>query len=87
MEYKNLGTTGLKVSSLCMGTMTFGDAADEATSKGLYNLCRDKGINFFDCANGYAKGRSEEILGKLIKPHRQEIVISTKVYFPTGKGY
>ena len=85
MEYKNLGTTGMKVSSLCMGTMTFGEAADEATSKQLYKMCKDAGINFFDCANGYAKGKSEEILGKLIKSHRDETVVTTKVYFKTNK--
>jgi aryl-alcohol dehydrogenase-like predicted oxidoreductase len=50
----------------------------------MYHLCRDTGINFFDCANVYAGGRSEEILGKLIHNHRDEVVITTKVYFPTG---
>lgn len=82
MEYKNLGNSGLKVSSLCFGTMTFGDVSDEATSKEVYSACRDKGINFFDCANVYAKGKSEEILGKLCKEHRQEVVLATKGYFP-----
>ena len=84
MKYRSLGNTGVKVSSLCMGTMTFGDGADKKTSELLYNTCRDKGINFFDCANGYAKGESERILGQLIKPHREEVLIATKVYFPTG---
>ena len=63
MEYRNLGQTGVKVSELCMGTMTFGDGADEAESARMFRRCRDVGINFFDSANGYAKGRSEEILG------------------------
>ena len=81
MEYRNLGRAGVKVSSLCFGTMTFGDAADESTSASLYGLCRDKGINFFDCANVYAKGESERILGRLIKSHRDEVVIATKAYF------
>lgn len=85
MKYKNLGNTGLKVSTLCMGTMTFGKEADKAMSKKLYSKCRDKGINFFDCANGYVGGESERILGKLIKSHRDEVVIATKGYFPTGK--
>lgn len=85
MIYKNLGNSGLKVSALCMGTMTFGNEADKAMSKKLYGLCRDKGINFFDCANGYAGGESEKILGKLVKNHREEVVIATKGYFPTGK--
>lgn len=81
MKYRNLGRAGVKVSSLCFGTMTFGDAADESTSASLYGLCRDKGINFFDCANVYAKGDSERILGRLIKSHRDEVVIATKAYF------
>ncbi len=84
MNYRSLGNTGVKVSSLCMGTMTFGDGADKKTSELLYNTCRERGINFFDCANGYAKGESERILGQLIKPHREEVLIATKVYFPTG---
>ena len=85
MVYKNLGNTGLKVSSLCMGTMTFGREANRPMSKKLYSMCREVGINFFDCANGYAGGESEKILGKLIKSHRDEVVIATKGYFPTGK--
>ncbi|NRB52713.1 MAG: aldo/keto reductase [Saprospiraceae bacterium] len=84
MEYKNLGRAGVKVSSLCFGTMTFGDGADEKTSATLYGMCRDKGINFFDCANVYAKGESERILGRLIKSHRDEVVIATKAYFKTS---
>lgn len=84
MKYKNLGRAGVKVSSLCFGTMTFGDGADEKTSATLYSMCRDKGINFFDCANVYAKGESERILGRLIKPHRDEVVIATKAYFKTS---
>ena len=56
MEYKSLGSTGVMVSSLCFGTMSFGGDADEATSAAMYNLCREKGINFFDCANVYAGG-------------------------------
>jgi len=82
MEYRRLGNSGLKVSSLCFGTMTFGDGSDDAMSKKVYTACRDKGINFFDCANVYAKGKSEEILGKLCEGHREEVVIATKGYFP-----
>lgn len=85
MEYRVLGRTGVQVSSLCMGTMSFGDTADEATSAAMFNRCREAGINFFDCANGYAGGRSEEILGKLIADCRNEVVITSKVGFPQGK--
>jgi aryl-alcohol dehydrogenase-like predicted oxidoreductase len=84
MEYKFLGRTGVKVSSLCFGTMSFGGDADEATSANMYHLCRDRGINFFDCANVYSDGKAEEILGNLIKGHRDEVIITSKAYFPTG---
>ena len=66
MEYRYLGRTGVKVSELCLGTMTFGGDADEATSAAIFRRCREAGVNFFDCANIYANGRSEEILGRLI---------------------
>src|SRR5919109_2635605 len=72
MRYKLLGRTGVKVSQLCFGTMSFGGDADEATSAGLYKACRDAGINFFDCANTYSKGKAEEILGRFSKDHREE---------------
>jgi aryl-alcohol dehydrogenase-like predicted oxidoreductase len=84
MDYKLLGKTGVKVSSLCFGTMSFGGDADETTSTALFERCREAGINFFDCANGYAEGRSEQILGRLIAPCRDEVIITSKVYFPTG---
>ena len=58
MNYKFLGKTGVQVSGLCFGTMSFGEDADEATSGQMYRRCRDAGINFFDCANTYAGGRS-----------------------------
>jgi aryl-alcohol dehydrogenase-like predicted oxidoreductase len=85
MDYKVLGRTGVHVSELCFGTMTFGDAADEAESEKMYRRCREMGINFFDCANVYAGGRSEEILGKFIASERDQVVITSKVYFPTGE--
>jgi aryl-alcohol dehydrogenase-like predicted oxidoreductase len=86
MEYRVLGRTGVKVSPLCFGTMTFGDGADEAESARMFNRCLEVGINFFDSANGYAGGRSEEILGKLMAGCRDDLVITTKVGFPVGKG-
>jgi aryl-alcohol dehydrogenase-like predicted oxidoreductase len=84
MNYKLLGKTGVRVSALCFGVMSFGGDADEATSAAMFERCREAGINFFDCANGYAAGRSEQILGRLIAPCRDEVIISSKVYFPTG---
>lgn len=84
MEYKTLGNTELNISSICLGTMTFGDGADEATSRVIYAKCRNRGINFFDCANVYAEGESERILGRLIKRHRSEVIVATKAYYPMG---
>lgn len=84
MEYRFLGNTGVQVSKLCFGTMSFGGDADEQTSAAMFHRCRDMGINFFDCANVYQAGRSEEILGQLIADCRDDVVITSKVYFPTG---
>ena len=84
MEYKVLGRTGVKVSRLCFGTMSFGGDADEETSAAMFHRCREVGINFFDCANVYAGGRSEVILGKLIADCRDEIVLTSKVGVTTG---
>lgn len=86
MHYKQLGATGLTVSRLAFGTMSFGDQSDETASGELYRACRDAGINVFDTADVYSQGRSEEILGRLIRGHRDEVVVATKAYFPTGKG-
>lgn len=84
MEYRFLGKTGVKVSKLCFGTMSFGHEADEATAAAMYQRCRDAGINFFDSANIYAGGQSEIILGRLIAGHRDEVIITSKAFFPTG---
>jgi aryl-alcohol dehydrogenase-like predicted oxidoreductase len=85
MEYRTLGRTGVQVSCLCFGTMSFGGVADEETSAAMFHRCREAGINFFDTANVYANGRSEEILGRLIADCRDEIVLTSKVGFPTGE--
>ena len=84
MNYKLLGSTGVKVSQLCMGTMTFGKEADKAASASIFRRCRDVGINFFDCANNYADGESERILGELIHDCRGEVIITTKVFNRVG---
>lgn len=83
MKYGLLGKTGVMVSPLCFGTMSFGGVANEATSLEMFNQCRDAGINFFDCADVYEKGISEKVLGKIIKEEncRDEVVITSKVYF------
>ncbi|MNB90635.1 General stress protein 69 [compost metagenome] len=84
MEYRSVGKTGIQVSGLCFGTMSFGTAADEETSKAMYRRCREAGINFFDTADVYGLGRSEEILGECIAHERENIVLTTKVFWPTS---
>lgn len=82
MKLRFLGETGVRVSELAFGTMSFGNEADEAESARLYARCRDAGINLFDCADVYSKGRAEEILGRIVASHRDELVLTTKATFP-----
>lgn len=84
MEYRTVGRTGIKVSELCMGTMTFGDPADESESKRMFEACLNVGVNFFDCADVYVGGLSEEILGRLMKGKRDELIITSKVFGRMG---
>lgn len=84
MKYPYLGTTGLRVSSLCLGTMAFGGDADTSTAAKIYRRCRDAGVTTFDCADVYNQGRAESILGKLVQDARDELVLTTKAYFPTS---
>ena len=84
-DYRYLGDTGVQISPLCLGTMPFGGDADPETAAAMFDRSREVGINAFDCANVYEDGRSEEILGDLIADCRDEVVITTKAYFPTGE--
>ncbi|MEM9493652.1 MAG: aldo/keto reductase, partial [Myxococcota bacterium] len=84
MDYTMLGSTGVEVSRLGLGTMSFGGDADESVAAAMFNRARDVGINFFDTADVYNQGRSEEILGRLIAQCRDQIILATKAYFPTG---
>ncbi|MBZ0121239.1 MAG: aldo/keto reductase [Sandaracinaceae bacterium] len=86
MERVDFGTTGVRVSRLALGTMTFGREADVEASRALFARARDAGIDLFDCADVYAKGKSEEILGELVRGCRDQIVLTSKAYFPTGPG-
>ncbi len=86
MEYRRIGRSGLRVSEICLGTMTFGASVDEAEAIDLVNLALDGGINFFDTADGYSLGRAEEILGKALKGRRREAVVATKFFNPMGPG-
>lgn len=85
MKYTYFGKTGFQVSTLCYGTMSFGGDADEKTSAAMFHRCREAGINFFDCADMYSKGVAEEILGRLIADCRDEVIITSKGYYPTGE--
>lgn len=84
MDMRIVGRTGVRVSSLCFGTMSFGTIADEAESDRMYRACREVGINFFDTANVYGKGSSETILGRLIRDERDQIVLTSKVHGSMG---
>ncbi len=90
MEYVNLGRTGTKVSRLCLGCMSFGNDApwkiELEEARKLVNKAIDLGINFFDTANVYSLGRSEEITGQCLKPYRDNVILATKVYYPMGRG-
>ena len=86
MDYRNLGHSGLKVSPLCLGTMMFGGATDEPTAARIVARARDQGVNFIDTADGYNGGKSEEVTGRAIRDHRNDWVLATKCYNPTGKG-
>jgi aryl-alcohol dehydrogenase-like predicted oxidoreductase len=86
MEYTRLGRTGLKVSRLCLGCMTFGREIDEAASLPIIQRALDAGVNFFDTANVYGNGASEIIVGKALKAQRHSIVLASKVFGQMGKG-
>lgn len=86
MRERYLGPTGLVVSELCLGTMSFGGPADEDASRAIVEQFREAGGNFFDTADVYTGGRSEELLGKILGPDREQVVIATKAYGATGKG-
>jgi aryl-alcohol dehydrogenase-like predicted oxidoreductase len=93
MKYIRMGTTGTEVSRLCLGAMSFGSMADwmidEAASLEIMRKAAEAGINFFDTADIYSRGESEEILGRTLKElkiRRDESVIATKVFVPMGRG-
>lgn len=86
MEYRLMGKTGVRVSEICLGTMTFGKEADEATAGVIMDRALELGINFFDTANIYNNGASEEIIGRWMGDKRDSIVLATKAHFPMGRG-
>ena len=86
MKYRRLGRGGVKVSTLCLGTMMFGGQTDEPTSIRITDRARDQGVNFIDTADNYNDGASEEVTGRAIKAHRHHWVLATKAANPKGKG-
>ncbi|MFW5968206.1 MAG: aldo/keto reductase, partial [Persicimonas sp.] len=95
MKYTNLGNTGLEVSRICLGTLTFGTpkwrdyVLDEEASRPFIKRALELGINFFDTADMYSKGVSEEVVGRALRDFadsREDYVLATKAYFPTGDG-
>ncbi len=95
MKYVNLGASGLKVSRIALGMMTFGTGEwrpwirDEATAREVTRKAVELGVNFFDTADLYSIGTSEEITGRMVREfaRREEVVVATKVFFPVIKGY
>jgi 1-deoxyxylulose-5-phosphate synthase len=81
MEYRTLGRTGVKVSSLCLGTMNFGDPTGESESIAIIHAALEAGINFIDTANVYNKGESERVVGKALQGRRDKVILATKVHF------
>ncbi len=94
MQYVNLGSTGLKVSRICLGMMTYGTpewrswVLSEEDSRPIIQRAVELGVNFFDTADMYARGMSEEVTGRAMRDfaRRDEVVIATKVFFPTGEA-
>lgn len=93
MKIKRLGRTGLKVSEICLGTMTFGNQCDEPTSRAIMDKAFDYGVTFFDTADVYpiggtveSKGRTEEYIGNWLKGRREQIVLATKFFGAMGAG-
>lgn len=91
MEHVQFGRTGLKVSRLCLGTMTFGYQSDDDTSFAIMDAAADAGITFFDTADAYplgapaeVVGRTEELVGSWLQGRRDRFVVATKCFFPTG---
>src|SRR3954470_16314437 len=94
MDYVRLGRTGLKVSRLCLGAMTYGTpewrpwVLDEAASRPFISRALERGITFFDTADMYSDGVSEQVLGRAVKEftRRDQVVIATKAFYPLGGG-
>ena len=88
MEYRRLGRSGLTISSLVLGTMNFGNPTSKEEAIQIIDRATEAGINLFDCADAYADGESERILGQAFKQNgkRKDVLINSKVFMRTGPG-
>src|SRR5579871_725277 len=88
MQYRWLGSSGIKISEICLGSwLTYGNATEDATAEACIDRAYELGINFFDTANVYARGKSEEMVGRALKKYpRASYVVATKVFFPMDDG-
>ncbi|MFN2235691.1 MAG: aldo/keto reductase, partial [Anaerolineales bacterium] len=86
MQFRNLGKSGLKVSSIGLGTNQFGGKVDLNTSKNIIAAALDVGVNLIDTADVYQAGRSEEYIGEALENRRGQALIATKVFFKVGDG-
>ena len=84
MNYRQMGRTGLKVSEVCLGTMTFGHGTEEDEAIKIVDLAFDAGVNFFDTADAYSNGVSETMLGNALAGRRRDVVVATKFFNPMG---
>jgi len=91
MEYVRFGNAGIEVSRLCLGCMDFCERLDESAAAGVFAAAFDAGVNFLDTADAYGRGHNEEVVGRLIKPRRDEVILATKFWVkmyqrPNGGG-
>src|SRR5688500_18710499 len=88
MEYRRLGNAGMRLSEIGLGGwLTFGNAVERRAAQAVFDKAFDCGINFFDTANAYGKGVSEEVFGEMLQGRpRESYVLATKVFFPMGPG-
>jgi len=86
VEYRNLGKCGMKVSEICLGTLTFGKKTDKAEAKRIVDLAFEAGVNFFDSADAYSGGLAEEYLGSALSGRRQGAIVASKFFNPMGSG-
>jgi len=86
MEYAKFGNSGIQVSRLCLGFMDLPNRVEEDEAIGVVHAALDHGINFIDCADAYGRGHGEEVLGRALKGHRDDVVLATKFWVRMGKG-